>query len=55
LSWNAPVPLGPEINTESFDQQPSISADGKTLFFSSDRPGGSGAFDLYMASRRIGH
>jgi Tol biopolymer transport system component len=55
LSWSAPVPLGPEINTEFFDQQPSISADGKTLFFSSDRPGGSGGLDLYMATRRIRH
>lgn len=54
LSWNAPMPLGPEINTEFLDQQPSISVDGKTLFFSSNRPGGSGLLDLYMATRRIG-
>lgn len=55
LSWNAPVQLGPEINTAFFDQQPSISADGKTLLFSSARPGGSGSLDLYMATRQIGH
>lgn len=51
--WNSPVPLGAEINTPSFDQQPSISADGQTLFFSSNRPGGLGGVDLYTASRRI--
>lgn len=55
LSWNPPVPLGPAINTQFFDQQPSISADGKTLIFSSNRPGGSGGLDLYMATRRVGH
>jgi hypothetical protein len=40
LSWNAPVVLGPKINTEFLDQQPSLSADGRILFFSSNRPGG---------------
>jgi Tol biopolymer transport system component len=54
LPWNPPEPLGPQINTGFFDQQPSISADGQTLLFSSNRPGGSGGFDLYLASRRIG-
>lgn len=54
LPWEVPTPLGPEINTEFLDQQPSISADGMTLFFSSDRPGGTGSLDLYMSTRRIG-
>lgn len=30
---------------------PSISADGNTLFFSSDMPGGKGGMDIYMCSR----
>ena len=30
---------------------PSISADGRTLFFSSNRPGGSGNLDLWMTTR----
>ncbi len=30
---------------------PSLSADGKTLYFSSDMPGGYGGFDLYMVTR----
>ncbi len=29
---------------------PALSSDGKTLYFSSDKPGGSGASDIYMVS-----
>ncbi len=32
---------------------PCLTADGQTLYFSSDRPGGFGGFDIYSA-RRIG-
>jgi len=49
--WDAPVRLGPAVNTGFADIQPQISADGETLFFSSDRPGGCGASDLYMSTR----
>jgi Tol biopolymer transport system component len=49
--WTSPVMLGPEINGPFFDQQPSISWDGRTLFFTSNRPGGAGGFDLYMSTR----
>jgi outer membrane protein OmpA-like peptidoglycan-associated protein/tetratricopeptide (TPR) repeat protein len=33
---------------------PSISRDGKTLYFASDKPGGYGGVDLYMSTREIG-
>ena len=33
---------------------PSLSRDGKTLFFASDKPGGNGGVDLYMCTREIG-
>ena len=33
------------------DDDPEISRDGQTLVFASDRPGGVGLFDLYMATR----
>lgn len=33
---------------------PSLTKDGKTLYFSSDKPGGYGGVDLYMATREIG-
>ncbi len=33
---------------------PSLSADGSTLFFSSDKPGGQGGFDLYQSTKKNG-
>lgn len=41
--------MGKNINSRSWDSQPNISADGKTMFFCSNRPGGFGGTDLYMA------
>src|SRR5438093_769749 len=49
--WALPVNLGPPVNTEYNEAQPSLSADGRTLLFASDRPGGSGGEDLYMTTR----
>jgi len=45
------VNLGPPVNGPSYDGDPAISADGLMLFFSSDRPGGSGGQDLWVALR----
>ncbi len=50
-AWGEPVNLGPPINTEYDDAKPSLSTDGLTLYFSSNRPGGYGAFDLWMSTR----
>lgn len=50
-AWGEPVNLGPTINSEYDDAKPSISADGLTLYFSSNRPGGYGEFDLWMSTR----
>ncbi len=33
---------------------PSLSADGKQLYFASDKPGGLGGVDIYVAERQIG-
>ena len=46
-----PVSLGSVINTELHEMGPSLSPDGLTLYFSSDRPGGAGASDLYLTTR----
>jgi len=37
--WKQPVNLGPNINSASYETQPSISADGSTLYFVSTREG----------------
>jgi hypothetical protein len=53
-SWSDPVSLGPTINTEFQEQQPALSKDGTTLYFASDRPGGTGGVDLYVSTRARG-
>ena len=47
--WSTPVNLGPVINSSSSELGASISADGSILYFSSDRPGGVGGYDIYQA------
>ena len=48
-TWSAPVNLGAEINTQYEEQMPSATADGRRLFFMSDRPGGLGGMDILEA------
>jgi Tol biopolymer transport system component len=47
--WGEPINLGPIINSSSADNSPELSADGTTLYFRSNRPGGFGDFDLWQA------
>ncbi len=49
-TWSAPANLGPAINSRSWESQPSLSADGRTLYFVSSRPGGKGGNDIYVSS-----
>jgi tetratricopeptide (TPR) repeat protein/Tol biopolymer transport system component/predicted Ser/Thr protein kinase len=48
--WGEPVNLGPLVNTPAEECCPYISPDSSTLYFSSDRPGGLGNFDLWQVS-----
>lgn len=48
--WSIPTPLPYPINTEHWDGHPSVSSDGKTLYFSSDRPEGKGKHDLWYST-----
>ncbi|HMV77868.1 MAG TPA: OmpA family protein [Leptospiraceae bacterium] len=48
--WSKPEHLM-RVNSNFDDKMPSISPDGKTLVFSSNRPGGYGGFDLWASSR----
>ncbi|MFB0555393.1 MAG: M56 family metallopeptidase [Phycisphaerae bacterium] len=49
--WGPPVNLGPTINSLYADNPPTISDDGLSLFFGSDRPGGSGSWDIWVTTR----
>ena len=45
------VNLGPVVNSDAGDGGPSVSADGRTMVFSSSRGGGQGDEDLWISSR----
>src|SRR5207245_8342173 len=49
--WSAPVNLGPNINTKFGEVQVSITHQGLSLYFSSNRPGGIGPSDIYVSRR----
>jgi Tol biopolymer transport system component len=50
--WSTPVNLGPTVNYPGYvTGAPALSWDGTTLYFYSDRPGGFGGRDLYVATR----
>jgi hypothetical protein len=49
-SWGLPMNLGPKVNSSPDQGNPSISADGLTLYFASGRPGGAGDWDLWQAT-----
>jgi Tol biopolymer transport system component len=53
-SWRTPVNLGSNINSASWEGEPSLTDDGLTLYFSSLRPEGFGNLDIWMA-RRASH
>jgi outer membrane protein OmpA-like peptidoglycan-associated protein len=48
--WGKPFDLSPPVNTSGWESQPSISADGKTLYFVSNRKGGYGGYDIWKSS-----
>lgn len=47
-SWGPPVNLGPFVNSAGSELYAYMSADGSTLFFDSDRPGGYGGHDIWQ-------
>ncbi|MFH1884077.1 MAG: LamG-like jellyroll fold domain-containing protein [Planctomycetota bacterium] len=50
--WGNPENLGPTVNSEYGEDQPSISSDGLSLYFMSNRLGGFGNTDLYVTTRQ---
>ena len=48
--WTEAAPLD-GVNSEHDDLGPEPSADGQSLYFYSDRPGGLGGYDLWVAHR----
>jgi len=49
-AWSTPENLA-SLNSAASDQQPSLSSDGRTLHFASDRSGSIGGTDIWMSTR----
>jgi outer membrane protein OmpA-like peptidoglycan-associated protein/tetratricopeptide (TPR) repeat protein len=47
--WSEPKNVGKNINSDYWDSAPSIAPDNQALYFSSNRPGGYGGIDIYVA------
>jgi OOP family OmpA-OmpF porin len=47
--WTTPKNLGPLVNSSAWESQPSLSADGRTLYFVSDRKSGYGRRDIWYS------
>lgn len=46
--WTEPFNIGTPVNTPHWETQPSLTADGKTLYYTSNRPDGLGGSDIWM-------
>ena len=50
--WQQPEALGPQVNGDrTWESQPTVSADGRLLFFASNRKGGHGGIDIWRCHR----
>ncbi len=47
--WTDPENMGTNINSRNWESQPSLSADGRILYFVSDRTGGYGKRDIWKS------
>jgi outer membrane protein OmpA-like peptidoglycan-associated protein/tetratricopeptide (TPR) repeat protein len=50
--WAKSRPLNRNINTKYWEGNACVTKDGSTLYFSSNRPGGAGALDLYKSVKK---
>lgn len=48
--WSKPINLGDAINSSGDEESPNISADGKTLYFSSNGRAGYGGYDIFKTT-----
>jgi hypothetical protein len=54
-AWSAPANLGANANTSSNETRASLSRDGTTMVFGSNRPGTEGSTDIYVTTRERLH
>ncbi len=51
FTFGPPINLGSQINTRYSEGLVCVASDNLSIYFTSNRPGGSGNHDLYMATR----
>ncbi|MDT8401573.1 MAG: OmpA family protein [Bacteroidales bacterium] len=49
--WKQGINIGGPVNSKYWEAQPSLSSDGSTLFFVSNRPGGFGGLDIWLSKQ----
>lgn len=47
--WSYPVNMKAPVNSSAWESQPALSADGRTIYFVSDRKGGIGKLDIWVS------
>ncbi len=50
MEWSNPINLGTPVNSRAWEAQPTLSYDGKTIYFSSSRAGGFGKTDIWKTT-----
>jgi outer membrane protein OmpA-like peptidoglycan-associated protein len=50
-TWSKPQSLGDNVNTKYYEPSVSMTSDGNTIYFSSNRPGGLGGLDIYVSRK----
>jgi len=51
--WSRPERIAGEVSIDDYDEMsPFLASDGMTLYFSSNRPGGKGEYDIWMTRRQ---
>ncbi len=49
--WSYPTNMKAPVNSKAWESQPALSADGRTIYFVSDRPGGVGKLDIWVSKQ----
>ncbi len=48
--WSRPRNFGAPVNSQAWESQPTMAADGMTIYFASSRPGGFGGMDIWKTT-----
>jgi len=50
--WSTPIKIQGDVNSTARESHATVSSDGKKLFFTSNRAGGLGGMDIYVAEKQ---